>query len=159
MNKVFIAGRLAADPQQYMTQTGVVVSRFTVACDDNYYKNSTQFIPCVAWRNQAVFVNTYLKKGDIVVIEGKINRSSYTNKENQLVYSTNVDVSNVKTFGNTTKTNNSQEQNLNNDSLMNNEIIDNNNIQELVFEDNSNNDFNKEDFSELDLDWLDETNN
>ena len=74
MNKVLLVGRIATDPTSRATSSNVQVSNFSVACNGSFSKanqqNNTVFVPCVAWNNQANFVQTYLKKGSLV---GKIN--------------------------------------------------------------------------------------
>lgn len=99
MNKVFLAGRLASDPQQFVTQNGITQSRITIACADNWNKNEAYFFPCVAWQSTANFINTYLKKGDAVVVDGKLIRRSYISKEGKKVYIIEVVVETIKPFG------------------------------------------------------------
>ena len=99
MNKVFLVGNLTADPVAKTTSTGKVLVNFTVACNDNIQaKDHTNFFSCVAWNNQANFISSYVKKGDTVVIDGKLNRRSYVNKEGKNVYVTEIVVDNVKTI-------------------------------------------------------------
>lgn len=104
MNKVLLVGRLASDPTTRTTASNMQVSNFTVACNAWYGKtnnqNSTTFVPCVAWSNQANFVQTYLKKGSLVGIEGRLSRRSYISKQtNQTVYVTEVVVENINALG------------------------------------------------------------
>ncbi|MDR0825809.1 MAG: single-stranded DNA-binding protein, partial [Mycoplasmataceae bacterium] len=60
MNKVFLVGRLVADPESYTTKTGNAQARITIATQDNRVKTESYFFPCVAWQNTANFINTYL---------------------------------------------------------------------------------------------------
>jgi len=48
MNKVFMVGRLAADPQPYVTSNGSQQSRITIACNDVKNRNESYFFPCIA---------------------------------------------------------------------------------------------------------------
>lgn len=99
MNKVFLAGRLATDPQQFVTTNGITQSRVSIACTDNWNKNESYFFPCVAWQSVANFINTYLKKGDPVVVDGKLIRRSYVSKEGKTVYITEVVIETIRLFG------------------------------------------------------------
>jgi len=105
MNKVLLVGRIATDPTARTTNnSNLQVSNFTVACNGSYSKtnpqNNTTFVPCVAWNNQANFVQTYLKKGSLVSIEGRISRRSYISKKtNQTVYVMEVVVDNIEALG------------------------------------------------------------
>lgn len=104
MNKVLLVGRIASDPTARTTASNMQVSNFTVACNTSYARtnaqNSTTFVPCVAWSNQANFVQSYLKKGSLVSIEGRISRRSYISKQtNQTVYVTEVIVENINALG------------------------------------------------------------
>ncbi|MGL5246416.1 MAG: single-stranded DNA-binding protein [Mycoplasmoidaceae bacterium] len=96
MNKIFIVGRLVSDPQPFVTQSGRLVSNVTIACNDNTNKNETYFFPCVAWQTPAKFINTYLKKGDSVVIDGKLIRRSYVSKDGKNVYITEIIIDLIK---------------------------------------------------------------
>lgn len=99
MNKVFVVGRLASDPQQFVTQNGITQSRVSIATSDNWNKNETYFFPCVAWQSTANFINTYLKKGDLVAIDGKLIRRSYLSKEGKTVYVIEIVIESIKPFG------------------------------------------------------------
>lgn len=103
MNKVFLAGRLASDPQQFVTQNGITQSRLSIACSDNWNKNETYFFPCVAWQSTANYINTYFKKGDAVVLDGKLIRRSYISKEGKTTYIMEVVIETIKHFGGSRK--------------------------------------------------------
>lgn len=80
MNKVIIKGRLTADPELSNTSTGVEYCNFTVAVDRYVGKDKeseTDFIPCKAWRQSAVFVNKYFAKGKEILVEGSIRFDKY----------------------------------------------------------------------------------
>ncbi|MDE6893786.1 MAG: single-stranded DNA-binding protein [Malacoplasma sp.] len=96
MNKVFMVGRLAQDPQQFVTQNGITQSRISVASSDNWNKNETYFFPCVAWQSTANFINAYLHKGDLVAIDGKLIRRSYVSKDGKTVYVVEVVIESIK---------------------------------------------------------------
>lgn len=75
LNKVILVGRLTADPELRQTDTGVEVSRFSVAVNAN--KDKTDFFNIVAWRQTATFLCRYFHKGDGICIDGKLSSRSY----------------------------------------------------------------------------------
>lgn len=171
MNKVFLAGRLASDPQQFVTQNGITQSRISVACVDNWNKNESYFFPCVAWQSTANFINTYLKKGDSVVIDGKLIRRSYVSKEGKTVYVVEVVIETIKPFGSKRTTNdntimqNSNASNKNNftNSTPNfgedefNEYLEEmplNNNDNMSSNQNINNNHDNNNEEVVDLDWM-----
>ncbi|MGI6158122.1 MAG: single-stranded DNA-binding protein [Saccharofermentanales bacterium] len=87
MNKAILMGRLTRDPEIRTTQSGISVCNFTVACDrrtrgdDGTWQNTADFIPCVAWRGQAEFVNRYFSKGDRILVSGRIQPRSWEDAE------------------------------------------------------------------------------
>jgi len=98
MNKVFLVGNITADPAAKQTTTGKTLVNFTVACNDNIQgKDHTNFFNCVAWNNQANYISTYVKKGDTVAVDGRLNRRSYVNKEGKNVYVVEIVVDSIKT--------------------------------------------------------------
>lgn len=104
MNKVILIGRLVRDPEVSYLQSGadnLAKARFTLAVDRRFAKrdsqeNTADFISCVAWRRTAEFLEKYGKKGTKLVVEGSIQTGSYTNKEGQKVYTTDVVVDNCE---------------------------------------------------------------
>ena len=79
MNFVSLAGRLTRDPEIRYTKTKKAVASFTLAVDDGKGDNGrkAQFLPCVAWEDKAEFLDQYFKKGDGVMITGKLQARSY----------------------------------------------------------------------------------
>ncbi|WP_412032142.1 single-stranded DNA-binding protein [Malacoplasma muris] len=169
MNKVFLAGRLASDPQQFVTQNGITQSRISIACADNWNKNEAYFFPCVAWQSTANFINTYLKKGDAVVVDGKLIRRSYISKEGKKVYIIEVVIETIKPFGSrrnvdsndfvpssknvVDKTNNDSSDKEIQDLL---QEFENNNFENGDFLENSSN--NQDSDEIIDLDWMNDIN-
>ncbi len=102
MNKAILMGRLARDPEIRTTQSGISVCNFTVACDrrsraaDGTYQNQADFIPCVAWRQQAEFINRYFSKGDRILVSGSIQPRSWEDQAGQKRYTTEVIVDEVE---------------------------------------------------------------
>jgi single-strand DNA-binding protein len=94
MNKAIIMGRLTRDPEVRTTPTQVPVATFTLAVDRRF-KSSTgekqaDFIPVVAWRNQADFVGKYFKKGSKMIVVGSIQTRTYDDKDGKKVYVTEI---------------------------------------------------------------------
>ena len=95
MNKVILIGRLTKDSETRYT-TGaepMAIGRFTLAVDRRGVKDGQQsadFISCVAFGKRAEFFEKYGKKGTKFAIEGRIQTGSYTNKDGQKVYTTDV---------------------------------------------------------------------
>lgn len=81
MNRVLLVGRLVRDPETRETGSGIKYSRFTLAVSRPFGDNEADFIPIVTWRNQANFVEKYMKKGSLMSIEGRFTSSTYQNNE------------------------------------------------------------------------------
>ena len=95
MNKVFICGRLVRDPEVRYSQgeKSTAIARYTVAVDRRFKKDGEQnadFISCIAFGKTAEFAEKYLRKGIKMLIVGRIQTGSYTNKDGQKVYTTDV---------------------------------------------------------------------
>lgn len=96
MNKVTLIGRLTRDPDVRYTQgqDPKAVARYTLAVDRRVKKQEGQqaadFISCVAFGKNGEFVEKYLRKGVKIAVCGHIQTGSYTNKEGQKVYTTDV---------------------------------------------------------------------
>ena len=95
MNKVILMGRLTRDPEVRYSQgdTPTAIARYTLAVDRIARKDgeaSADFISCVAFGKSAEFAEKYLHKGTKLVITGRIQTGSYTNKDGQKVYTTDV---------------------------------------------------------------------
>lgn len=85
LNKVFIMGRLARDPELRRTQNGTTVASFTLAVDRDYKDKSsgertTDWIDCTAWRQAGEFVSKYFSKGRMAVVEGRLQITDWTDK-------------------------------------------------------------------------------
>lgn len=98
MNKVILMGRLTRDPEiRYSAgDNAMAVARFTLAVDRRKRANAptdeptADFINCVSFGKQAEFAEKYLRKGTKMVITGRIQTGSYTNKDGQKVYTTDI---------------------------------------------------------------------
>ena len=86
LNHITIMGRLTRDPELRRTGTGIAVTSFSVAVDRDFGKNEngekeTDFIDCVAWRQTGEFVSKYFTKGSMIVVSGRLQVRSWTDKE------------------------------------------------------------------------------
>ena len=93
MNSVQIVGRLTKDVDIRYSDSGSSVARFCVAVDRKYRKDGeaqADFINCLAFGKSAEFVEKYFSKGNRIGLTGRIQTGSYTNKEGQKVYTTDV---------------------------------------------------------------------
>ena len=95
MNKVFLAGRLTRDPEVRYTQGDkpAAIARYTLAVDRRFKRDgdaNADFINCVAFGKAAEFAEKYYKKGIKIIVSGRIQTGSYTNKDGQKVYTTDV---------------------------------------------------------------------
>ena len=94
MNRVILMGRLTRDPNiSYAQKDNSAIARFTLAVDRRFSTEgqpSADFISCVAFGKQAEFAEKYLKQGTKVACEGRIQTGSYTNRDGQKVYTTDV---------------------------------------------------------------------
>ena len=95
MNKVILMGRLTRDPEVRYSQgeQATAIARYTLAVDRRFKRDGDQtadFIGCVAFGKLGEFAEKYLRKGTKVVVTGRIQTGSYTNKEGQKVYTTDV---------------------------------------------------------------------
>jgi single-strand DNA-binding protein len=91
MNVVVLRGRLTKDPDVRYTNDNMCVTMYTVACDRRFSKdNEADFIPCIAFGKSGEFAEKYFRKGMSVAVRGRIQTGSYTNKDGQKVYTTDV---------------------------------------------------------------------
>ena len=86
LNKIFIMGRLCADPELRHTQSGTAVASFRLAVDRDFKDKDTgerkaDFINVVAWRNTAEFVARNFSKGRMAVVAGSLQIRDWTDKE------------------------------------------------------------------------------
>lgn len=96
MNKVILMGRLTRDPDVRYTQgpEQKCIARYTLAVDRRKPKDSegqqADFISCVAFGKAGEFAEKYCHKGTKLVVSGRIQTGSYTNRDGQKVYTTDV---------------------------------------------------------------------
>ena len=92
MNNVVLMGRLTKDPEVRYTQgeNPLAIARYTLAVDRRGKKDEADFIPCVVFGKGAEFAQKYFSKGMRACVSGRIQTGSYTNKDGQKVYTTEV---------------------------------------------------------------------
>lgn len=94
MNKVILTGRLTADPEASVTQSGISKSTFTLAVDRRFRNangdKQTDFPRIVCWRQTADFVNKYIKKGRKVGVVGELQTRTYDAQDGSKRYVTEV---------------------------------------------------------------------
>ena len=95
MNKVVLMGRLTRNPDVRYSQgeKATCVARYTLAVNRRFRREGDQdadFINCVAFGRQGEFAEKYMKQGTKIVISGRIQTGSYTNRDGAKVYTTDV---------------------------------------------------------------------
>ena len=96
MNKVILMGRLTREPDIRYSQgdTAMAIARYTLAVNRGYRKNNEEqqadFVSCVAFQRNAEFAEKYLHQGTKLLVTGRIQTGSYTNRDGQKVYTTEV---------------------------------------------------------------------
>ena len=102
MNKVILMGRLTRDAEVRYSQgeNSTAIARFSLAVDRRFRRDGDEqtadFINCVAFGRTAEFLERFGRKGTKFVLEGRIQTGSYTNKDGQRVYTTDVVAENVE---------------------------------------------------------------
>jgi len=97
MNTVNIVGRLSADPELRSTQSGKNVLSFTVAVRRD--KENTDWINCIAWEKTAELISNYFQKGSEIGITGRIQTSSFEDKQGNKRKTTDVIVNQITFIG------------------------------------------------------------
>ena len=86
LNHIVIMGRLVRDPELRRTGSGIAVASFSLAVDRDFGgrdggEKETDFIDCVAWRQTGEFVSKYFTKGRMIVVSGRLQVRSWTDKD------------------------------------------------------------------------------
>ena len=122
MNKVILMGRLTRDPEMRYSKSDnpIAIARYTLAVERRRTAEGQQaadFIPCVALGKNGEFAEKYLTKGMKVAVEGRIQTGSYTNKDGQKVYTTEVMIE-AQEFAESKRTNGQQEPEVDENGFM-----------------------------------------
>lgn len=103
LNRVILMGRITRDLELRQTPQGISVLSFTIAVDRSFVKQGEErqadFINCVAWRQQAEFINRYFGKGRMIAIEGNIRTRNYEDNNGNKRTATEVFVDSVSFTG------------------------------------------------------------
>lgn len=114
MNKAILMGRLTRDPDVRYTQgeNSMAIARYTLAVDRRFKREGEQnadFITCVVFGKGGEFAEKYLRQGTKICVSGRIQTGSYTNREGQKVYTTEVVVEEQEFAESKSSQNNSQQ--------------------------------------------------
>lgn len=96
LNRVQLIGRLGQDPEVRYTPSGAAVANFTVATNRSYkdkdgnWQDETDWHKIVVWNKTAEFCKEYVKKGNRVYVEGRLQTRKWTDKDGRDVYTTEV---------------------------------------------------------------------
>jgi single-strand DNA-binding protein len=106
-SKIVIVGHLGTDPEGRTTANGLELAKLRVAVKGRGKDADTVWWNVTAWRKSAEYCTKYLKKGELVLVEGRVNVREYTNKEGVQVKSYEIDSDHIQGFG---KRNKNEEQ-------------------------------------------------
>ena len=96
-NKIILVGRLTRDPELRFTNNGTPVCQFSLAVDSGFGDNKrTNFINIVVWNKQGENCSTYLSKGRMALVDGRLQIRNYENDEGRKIYVTEVVAENVR---------------------------------------------------------------
>lgn len=94
LNKVILIGRLTRDPELRYTPSELAITEFSLAVDRRFKnaqgEKTTDFFRCKAFKQTAEFVNNYLKKGNLVAVEGRIELNEFTGQDGVKKYFTDI---------------------------------------------------------------------
>lgn len=100
MNRVVLVGRLTRDPDLRYTPNGVAVANFRIAVDRPFSNQQgnrdADFINCVVWRRAAENLATYMKKGSMIGVDGRIQSRSFEGRDGNTVFVTEVVAENIQ---------------------------------------------------------------
>ncbi|MBV8246160.1 MAG: single-stranded DNA-binding protein, partial [Candidatus Eremiobacteraeota bacterium] len=98
-NRIILVGNLTRDPEIRYTQTSKSVTKFTLAVNNPRNKEETTFVDIVAWDRLGETCNTYLKKGQSCLVEGRLVIRSYDDKDGNKRKATEVVIDNMQMLG------------------------------------------------------------
>ena len=94
MNKVILMGRLTRDPEvRYASGDNLAIARYTLAVDRRFHRDgeaTADFINCVTFGRAAEFAEKYLRQGTKIVVSGRIQTGSYTNRDGHKICTTEI---------------------------------------------------------------------
>lgn len=98
-NRVILVGNLTRDPEIRYTQSSKAVTKFTLAVNNPRNKEETTFVDIIAWDRLGETCNTYLKKGQSCLVEGRLVIRSYDDKDGNKRKATEVVIDNMQMLG------------------------------------------------------------
>lgn len=96
MNNISLIGRLRKDPDFMKSEQNVSIANFILAVPRKYNKDDVDFFRCCAYKAAADYINQYIKKGDKIAVEGRLQSRSYENSNKQTVNIVEVVVESVE---------------------------------------------------------------
>lgn len=92
LNRIILAGRLAADPEARTTVDGLPITKFRLAVDRPYSggEKAADLFDVVAWRRLAEVCGEYLKKGQLILVEGQVHNRSFDDQAGQRRWVTEI---------------------------------------------------------------------
>ena len=96
MNRAFLIGNLASEPEQRTTQNGTAVTTFTLAVNRNFSREEADFLRIVTWRGTAENCAKFLRKGSKIAVVGEIQTRSYDATDGTKRYITEIVASDVE---------------------------------------------------------------
>lgn len=97
LNRIILVGRLTADPEARSTMEGLPMAKFHLAVNRSF--GGTDFIDIVAWRKEAELCRDHLKKGQLVLVEGRIQVRSFNDQSGQRRWATEVVARTIQPMG------------------------------------------------------------
>lgn len=98
LNRVVVVGRLTKDPETKRSQSGDAFTTFSVAVNDRYSKENVNFFDCVCFRQTAEYVTRFLKKGDLIGVDGRLQQDTYENKQGFKVSQVKIIAESVQSY-------------------------------------------------------------
>lgn len=106
LNKVLLIGNAGKDPEIRHLESGVATASFSLATTERFkdrntgdYRDQTEWHNIVCWRNQAEFAEKYIRKGTQLFIEGRLRTRSYSDRDGNVRYTTEIVVDNIQLLG------------------------------------------------------------
>ena len=81
LNHITMMGRLVAVPIGKMTKNNIAVASFRLACDRDIGEKKTDFFNCTAWRQTAEFIGQNFRKGQLIVVSGRLQNNEWEDKD------------------------------------------------------------------------------
>lgn len=106
LNKVLLIGNAGKDPEIRHLESGVATASFSLATTERFkdrntgeYRDQTEWHNIVCWRNQAEFAEKYIRKGTQLFVEGRLRTRSYSDRDGNVKYTTEIVVDNIQLLG------------------------------------------------------------